>query len=292
MKAPQAHGENAVTAEVIAIGNELLLGIVQDTNTHWLCTQITRRGGAVRRATLVPDDASAIAETLGRALDAERDLIVLTGGLGPTDDDLTMRAIGAALDLDVAERSGALEMIRRRYRELAEARRVQQKALTPSRRKMAELPEGATPLFNPVGTAPGALLERAESTIVVLPGVPDELEGIWNESLPPYLDAIFADVFYDERHLMVDLNDESGLAPLLKDVQNEWPQVYVKSRPRSFAEGQVIWVTLAMGGERSHVERTLTDLSAELTARLRNEGYPVRAVPQDGMVREDGVAED
>lgn len=276
MKAPQAHGEDAVTAEIIAIGNELLLGIVQDTNTHWLCTRITGLGGAVRRATLIPDDVSAIEETLNRALNTKRDLIVLTGGLGPTEDDMTTRALGAALELDVAERSDALEMIQRRYRELAEAQRVEQKELTPSRRKMAQLPEGATPLFNPVGTAPGALLERVSSTIVVLPGVPSEMKGIWTESLQPHLDRIFRHSFYAERHLVVDVNDESGLAPLLQDVQSDWPQVYVKSRPRSFAEGRVIWVTLAMGGDQPTVERTLADLAHELTDRLRGAGYPVR----------------
>ena len=275
MKAPQAHGDDAVTAEVIAVGNELLLGIVQDTNTHWLCTQITGLGGAVRRATLIPDDFSAIAETLSRALDAGRDLIVLTGGLGPTEDDMTMRALGAALDLDVAERPDALEMIQRRYRELAEARRVEEKELTPSRRKMARLPEGATPLYNPVGTAPGALIQRNGSTIVVLPGVPSEMEGIWTASLQPYLEEIFQSSFYAERHLVVDVNDESGLAPLLKDVQSEWPQVYVKSRPRSFAEGQMVWVTLAMGGDQPAVERTLADLTRELMKALRDAGYPV-----------------
>lgn len=281
MNAPQAHGDDALTAEVIAIGNELLLGIVQDTNTHWLCTRITRLGGAVRRATLVPDDLSSIEGTLGRALDAKRNLIVLTGGLGPTEDDMTMRALGAALDLDVEERPEALAMIQRRYRELAESGRVEQQELTESRRKMAQLPGGATPLFNPVGTAPGALIERTEGTIVALPGVPSELKGIWTDSLRPYLDDIFSDGFYAERHLIVDVNDESGLAPLLKDVQQEWPRVYIKSRPRSFAEGQIIWITLAMGGEQSTVEPTLVDLAGELTERLRQAGYPVREADPD-----------
>lgn len=281
MKAAQAHGGDAVSADIIAIGNELLLGIVQDTNTHWLCTEITRLGGAVRRATLIADDFTAIEETLSRALDARRDLIVLTGGLGPTEDDMTMRALGAALNLEVAERPRAIEMIQRRYRELAQSRRVERKELTESRRKMAELPQGATPLDNPVGTAPGALLEREGSTIVALPGVPAELKGIWTDSLAPYLDDIFAESFYAERHLIVDVNDESGLAPLLKDVQAAWPQVYVKSRPRSFADGQIIWVTLAMGGEQAAVERTLSDLAAELHGKLRAAGYPVRDADSD-----------
>ncbi len=281
MKAAQAYADDAVSAEIVAIGNELLLGIVQDTNTHWLCAEITRLGGAVRRATLIPDDFAAIEETLSRALTADRDLIVLTGGLGPTEDDMTTRALGAALDLEVTERSDALAMIRRRYRELAEVQRVEEKELTESRRKMAQLPEGSVPLFNPVGTAPGAVMENGPSTIVVLPGVPSELKGIWTDSLQPYLDELFAGVFYDERHLVVDVNDESGLAPLLKDVQAAWPQAYVKSRPRSFAEGQMVWVTLAMGGERTNVERTLADLAEELSGRLRKAGYPVREVSSD-----------
>jgi molybdenum cofactor synthesis domain-containing protein len=263
------------TAEILAIGNELLLGIVQDTNTHWLCKRITGLGGRVRRAALLPDDLEAIGDELLRALDRKLDLIVTTGGLGPTQDDRTLEAIARALGLPLEEHPEALKIVERRYRELYEQGRVDNPKLTESRRKMARLPQGTTPLDNHVGTAPGALIQHSKSTIVALPGVPSEMQDIWENALQPYLTRIFGKGFYLERTLVVEINDESRLAPILREFQAAWPQVYIKSRPKGFAEGLKILITLAMSGERPIVEQTIERLTKELTDRLKREGLPV-----------------
>ena len=263
------------TAEILTIGNELLLGIVQDTNTHWLCKRITGLGGRVRRAALLPDDLEAIGAELLQALNREPDLIVTTGGLGPTQDDQTLEAIARALGLPLEEHPEALKIVARRYRELYEQGRVDTPELTESRRKMARLPQGATPLDNHVGTAPGALIQHNKSTIVALPGVPSEMQDIWENALQPYLTRIFGKGFYLERTLVVEINDESRLAPILREYQSAWPQVYIKSRPKGFAEGLKILITLAMSGERPLVEQTIERLTQELTERLKREGLPI-----------------
>lgn len=262
-------------AEIIAIGNELLLGIVLDTNTHWLCRQITGLGGRVRRAALLPDDLDAIGEELQRALAHEPDLIITTGGLGPTQDDMTLQAVAGALGLSLEEHPDALRIVERRYRELYEQGRVDSPDLTEARRKMARLPRGALALDNRVGTAPGALIRRGKSTIVALPGVPSEMKEIWENALRPHLERIFGRGFYLEKTLVVEINDESRLAPILREYQNAWPQVYIKSRPKGFDEGLRILITLAMSGERSDVETTVGRLIRELTDRLRREGLSV-----------------
>lgn len=263
------------TAEVFAIGNELLLGIVQDTNTHWLCRRITGLGGRVRRCFVLPDEPSVIAEELERALRRDPDLLVTTGGLGPTQDDLTLEAVAQALDVPLEEHPEALRIVERRYRELFEQGRVDSPALTDARRKMARLPRGAQALDNRVGTAPGVLIKRGKTTLVSLPGVPAELYDIWENALQPYLERIFGAGFYGERTLIVDVNDESLLAPLLREFQQSWPEVYIKSRPKGFAEGLKILITLAMSGERSRVEETLARLVQELMDRLKEQGLPV-----------------
>lgn len=262
-------------AEIFAVGNELLLGIVQDTNTHRLCKRITGLGGRVRRALLLPDEPDLIAEELRRALRREPDLIVTTGGLGPTQDDRTLDALARALSAPLEEDPKALEIVERRYRELYEQGRVDSPELTESRRKMARLPRGALALDNRVGTAPGALIRRGKSTIVALPGVPAELNDIWENALQPHLEGLFGKGFYREKTLVVEVNDESLLAPILREYQNAWPEVYIKSRPKGFDEGLKILITLAMGGERSDVETTVGRLIRELTDRLRREGLSV-----------------
>lgn len=262
----------SVLVEIIAVGNELLLGIVQDTNTHWLCKQLTGLGGRVQRCSIVPDDLGAISEELKRALSTGRDLIVTTGGLGPTLDDRTLQAVAQAVGTPLEENPEALEMISRRYRQLAQAGLVESAELTDSRKKMAQLPRGAIPLFNQVGMAPGMLLQHDKSLIASLPGVPAELKDIFQNSLQPHLQKLFGKAFYLEKTLIVDSNDESLLAPILRELQISWPQVYIKSRPKGFAEGLKILITLAMSGEREVVEKTLHNLLEDLHERLKREG--------------------
>ncbi len=270
------------SAEIIAIGNELLLGIVQDTNTHWLCRQITGRGGQVRRGALVADDLDAIGEELQRALSREPALIITTGGLGPTQDDMTLAAIAQALGVPLEEHPVALDRVSQRYRELYEQGRVDSWELTESRRKMARMPQGAIPLDNRVGTAPGVLIERGDTKIVALPGVPSELRDIFQHSLQPYLFELFGKGFYLEKTLVVEINDESRLAPILREHQNAWPQVYIKSRPKGFDEGLKILITLAMSGERVNVEETIGRLAQELQEHLQCEDLPVEEWCEDG----------
>jgi len=150
------------SVEIIAIGNELLLGDVLDTNTHWLCRQISALGGRVQRGALIPDDPQAIAETLQAALQREPDLIVLTGGLGPTSDDKTLASVATALGRPLELNQQALAMVRATYERLAARELVHDAELSEVRRKMAYLPRGAEPLHNPVGAAPGVLLREGK----------------------------------------------------------------------------------------------------------------------------------
>jgi nicotinamide-nucleotide amidase len=222
------------TVEIVAVGNELLIGDVLDTNTYWLCKEITDLGGQMQRAVMVKDELEAIADELRAALGRRVDVVFTSGGLGPTADDMTMAAVAHAASIPLAENARALAFVKGQYEELAEKGFVSDAKLTEERRKMAILPLGALPLTNPVGSAPGVVLRIGETTIICLPGVPADLKGIFTTSLQPMLKELFSESAFIERMVLVDCGDESVLAPIIKSVAESHPSVYVKSRAGGF----------------------------------------------------------
>ena len=270
--------------EIIAVGNELLIGDVLDTNTNWLCKRLTMMGAFVRRAVLVRDDEEAIASEVKEAISRGTDLLFTSGGLGPTDDDRTVAAVAKAVGLPLELNEEALKMVERRYKELYKQGFVDSPEITPSRRKMAILPKGAVPLFNPVGTAPGVWLEvsavcevqggeKGKTVIVCLPGVPAELKGIFENSLPPLLEQVLGKGFYYERTFEATCRDESVLAPLLKKVAEKHPWVYLKSKARTFGQEVRIRILLAASGsDKKAVEQAIRNAIDDLLAELEPHG--------------------
>ncbi len=263
----------ATNIEIISIGNEILIGDVQDTNTHYLCRELTRLGGFVRRAVNVRDEPRAIAAELHGALDRGADLILTTGGLGPTDDDRTRASLAQALGLPLHLDPVALDMIRQRYDELHAQGLISQGGVTEARRKMAFLPQGAVPLWNPVGGAPGVRLDVGGTIIIALPGVPEEMVGIFQSSVQPLLREHLGAAVYLERTLIVHLVDDSVLAPFLKTVADAHPGVYVKSRASAFGTDTVIRVTFSMtGADRAGVEQQIEAAMRDLCNALAAAG--------------------
>ena len=264
------------TCEIIAIGNELLQGDVLDSNTHWLIQQITGLGGQVTRAVMVRDDPQAIVDELNGARERGADLILLGGGLGPTDDDLTLEAVALATGCPLQLDAHALEMVRQTYQDLADRGLFHDATITPAREKMARLPRGATPLDNPAGAAPGVLLPWGQATIVCLPGVPGEMKAIWESSLPPVLEALFGESTFRERVVTAACGDESMLAPILRAVTARHPEVYIKSRAKRLGVDLTFAITLSLSGsDPAAIESTLRRTAEDLTAALEEAGIGV-----------------
>jgi len=164
--------------EIVTVGTELLLGFTIDSNTADISRAVSRVGGRVVRRVSVPDDERQIRDAVAGALRRSR-FVVVTGGLGPTRDDVTKRAVaalfGAPLELDDA-------YLRELDARFASFRRG---PMPPSNRSQAEVPRGATVLRNPRGTAPGLLLEGWLGTAVLLPGVPQEMRRMLEQDLVP-----------------------------------------------------------------------------------------------------------
>lgn len=252
------------TAVVIGVGNELLNGGTANTNAQWLCGEIYSLGGSVMRVLTVPDDLREIEAALRETLLRGPRWVIMTGGLGPTYDDMTLTGVAAALGRGLSEDEAAREMILKRLREYKVEGRTQSLDLTPERAKMARIPTGSKPLSNSAGTAPGVLIESDGGYIACLPGVPSEMKAIFQEHLAPMMakDRL--------KTITVDTEirgiPEAALAPTLAIIAKKYPRIYVKSHPRGSEGVSRVLVQLTGRGDEGidEVESARKELAAVL----------------------------
>ena len=164
-----------MNAEIIAIGSELLLGETVDTNSAYLARQLASIGVGLFRKTVVGDNEARIAATIGEAL-GRAELVICTGGLGPTVDDMTREAVARALGRPLGFQQHLLDQIEARFRSFG-------RTMSESNRRQAYVPAGARIVENPRGTAPAFIVEDARGTVAVLPGVPTEMRYLWEHAL-------------------------------------------------------------------------------------------------------------
>ncbi|MEX2526412.1 MAG: CinA family nicotinamide mononucleotide deamidase-related protein [Gemmatimonadota bacterium] len=176
--------EGAPRAVIVAVGDELLLGRTVDTNSAWLGERLAELGLPLVGILTVPDEEEAIRDAFSSALQ-RAPLVVVTGGLGPTPDDLTREVAADFAGLPLREDPELLAALERRFK----ARGYPE--LPPSNRKTAQVPEGGVVLPNSKGTAPGLLISVGEGVLVLLPGVPAEMKAIFQEELVPRLPDLF-----------------------------------------------------------------------------------------------------
>ncbi len=215
------------TAEILSIGNELLIGQTTNTNLTWLSSHLTRLGGFVRRALTVRDEISEISEALTLAIQHQPNILIVSGGLGPTFDDKTLQGIAYNQGLCLRLDNLALNLIKARMKEL-----------NPGRLKMAHLPEGSQPLRNPLGTAPGVYLTGGQVHLFALPGVPSEMRSIFKDSVIGFMRRTFVLGSLFEASLLSLGLPESKMAPIIYGAMNRFPEVYIKSHPLGIEQGR------------------------------------------------------
>jgi nicotinamide-nucleotide amidase len=166
-------------AEVVSIGSELLLGQILDTNTSWIAKKLAEAGVELVRTSTVGDNFNLITEIIREAIGRSH-VVITTGGIGPTEDDLTREAVAEALNRPLQFQPQLMEQIealfKRRGFKMAE-----------NNRKQAFIPEGGIPIENPKGTAPGFIVEYSNGAVISIPGVPAEMEYLMEASVLPYL---------------------------------------------------------------------------------------------------------
>ncbi len=169
----------SLAVELLATGDELLTGQVVDTNSPWLMDRLWDAGVMVGRKTLVGDDRevleAALRETTGRA-----DLVVMSGGLGPTEDDLTAECVARVLGVPLEPHAPSLAAIAERFQRMG-------RAMTPNNAKQARFPRGASIHPNRFGTAPGFTVQLGRAALTCLPGVPAEYRGLADEVVLPWV---------------------------------------------------------------------------------------------------------
>lgn len=169
----------APTAEIITIGDEILYGQITDTNTQWISAELSTIGISTVRKSSVADNSKAIAEIIDEARQ-RASIIIFTGGLGPTKDDITKQTLAAYFGVKLVFRPEVM-------RDIEELFRKRNRALNPLHETQAYLPENAQILNNTLGTAPGMFFKLPEHLIFALPGVPYEMKAIFTEKIIPIL---------------------------------------------------------------------------------------------------------
>jgi competence/damage-inducible protein cinA len=213
------------TAWIISIGNELLIGKTVNTNATWLARKLTLLGYDVRRIITIPDTEEDEIEVFRDAIRRGIRVVVSTGGLGPTFDDKTSEYLAEALNRRYVLNDDALRMV-------VETFKSKGLELTKPRLKQAKMPEGAKPLPNPVGTAPGIWVEEGNTIIIALPGVPAEMIGIFENYVEPKLREIGPKLHFVERSITVKGVPEADLAPIIERGMKMSNRVYIKSHPK------------------------------------------------------------
>ena len=195
--------------EIVTTGNEVMQGVIVDTNTSWIAERAARLGHEVVRHTAVGDDLTDIADVLVAA--AKRaDAVIVTGGLGPTVDDLTIGAAAKAFGVKLIRDESVLAEIKRFFERVG-------RPMSPSNEKQALIPEGGEVLPNRVGTAPGIFVRLGQAQFFFLPGVPQELYQIFGDSVEPWL-AKMAQGAVHERVLRCFGAPEASIDTMLQGV--------------------------------------------------------------------------
>ena len=253
-------------AEIIAIGSELLLGQLVDTNSSFIAKRLAEHGIELIRTSTVGDELSRIEEVLREAIQRSS-IVITTGGLGPTEDDLTREGVAKAFQRSLIFQPHLMEQIeaiinRRGFR------------MAENNRKQAYIPEGAIPIENPKGTAPGFIMEYPKGSIISIPGVPLEMEYFMQNSVIPYLRKRF-----DLKHEIIRYRvlracglGESAIGIQIKDLMKEGNNPSVGTLA---SMGDIKIRITAKASNPEEADTMIQKVEEEIRKRLRNLIYGV-----------------
>jgi nicotinamide-nucleotide amidase len=245
-----------MTCAVLSIGTELTRGELVDTNAPWIAAGLTELGFEVTEHAVVDDHAARIVASLER-LSRSAQVIVCSGGLGPTTDDLTSAAVASALGVGLERDEASLDLLRRRLERLG-------RTLTESNAKQADFPAGATVLPNPAGTAPGFKVELHGAQAFFMPGVPREMKQMFDEQVVPRIRELAPNDSHQVHFRTFGL-PESAVGDKLTGVEEAFPGVTIGYRAH-FPEIEV--KVLARAAEHAAAIELAECAAAEVRARL------------------------
>ncbi|MDP9037383.1 MAG: competence/damage-inducible protein A [Myxococcota bacterium] len=254
-----------MTCAVLSIGTELTRGELVNSNSTWLAAELTAIGFDVIEHAVVDDNRDRIAEAAGR-LGIRSRVIVSTGGLGPTTDDVTTAAVASALGVRLVRDAASLDHIRRRFEKAG-------RAMTPSNTKQADFPEGADILPNPIGTAPGFGVQLGQAVAYFLPGVPREMKKMFEEQVVPRIRALAPNNLYQSRLRTFGL-PESIVGERLADVEESFPGTTIGYRAHfPEIEVKVLVRAASHAAAREICERATAEVHTRLGSHVYGEAH-------------------
>jgi molybdenum cofactor synthesis domain-containing protein len=224
------HG--SVNVEIIATGDELLYGRILDTNSNWLAQRVAEIGAKLRRITVIGDEPEIIGETLLEALKRDAHFILFTGGLGPSEDDLTVESIGKALGKATIIDTVGAEKIKEVYLR----RGIIDKPSLRRGERMARILEGCQAIQNPVGFAVGMRVDEAGKSICTLPGVPAEMKSMFDSYVADMIRSRSTSIFMARTYNVTMVWKD--FFPVYRQMQEDYPDVYIKNAATPPVDGE------------------------------------------------------
>ncbi|RLB41084.1 MAG: competence/damage-inducible protein A [Deltaproteobacteria bacterium] len=261
--------------EIITIGSELLLGQIQDTNSTFLAAELAKIGVDVRFRTSVGDSFEDMLMALRTALDRSN-LVITTGGLGPTEDDLTREAVAKVSGVRLVFKKDLMDQIEEIFSRYGYR-------MPDSNKKQAYIPEGAQAIDNPVGTAPGFVKEVDGKPVICLPGVPRELKYLWNNKVAEWIRNRFAleKSIVTYRVLKAAGIGESKVDTLIGDIIRKYqnPNIGLLASP-----GEIKIRITAEARDEGDALRLIEPVEQEIRARLGNKIFGADQETLEGVV--------
>ncbi len=260
--------------EIFAIGTELVIGRIQDTNSFWMAERITELGGRLRRVTLLTDEKEEIIAALEDAVKRGAGILIATGGLGPTPDDLTVEAVSDWLGVGVTMSDAVLD-------DYSHRRNIPRDELTDNLLRMARCPEGSTAMTNPVGWAPCIRVERDGVNLFIMPGPPREMQALFDRYVAPFISATFETRTASLR-VNVDMY-ESEVSPLMEATMAAHPGVYLKAYValRTTAEERLPVDLVATGDDAAGAQALLQVALDDFAEQVRSLGKSIDYYAQE-----------
>ena len=245
-------------AEIITIGDEILIGQIVDTNSAWMAGQLNNAGIRIKQISSVSDDSGHILTALAEA--AKRaDIIFITGGLGPTKDDITKKTLAESFGVGMVENAEALNNVARIFERY-------NRPLLAINKLQAEVPENCEVIINKNGTAPGMWFNEGGKVYVSMPGVPFEMMYMMEEEVIPKIKALFKLPVIIHKTILTVGEGESFLAQRIADIEDSLPE-YIKLAylPKL---GQVRLRLSAYGDDEAFLRETVNEFAAKLKQRI------------------------
>ena len=257
--------------EIVAIGSELCYGKVADTNSFWLADQVTRVGGIVSRITCVRDDEVQIVMVLEESLKRKPRFLLVTGGLGPTEDDKTISAISRLANLGMITDEKTLEMA-------SERKNIPREKLPPHFVRMARTLSGAKTFANPLGISPASVMKIGETTLVVMPGPPKEVQAIFETHISDLIEEQTSHKSCSHR-VVVDMV-ESEVTPIVEEIEKGFGNVYLKPLVSEYVKGSGLPIEiLAFDANEEACDRLVRDVVQSLEWAIKAKGRRIVTSP-------------